>query len=347
MQDRVRDWLGAQTWPDVRPSDGWDGPRYWHPYGFVVLRLAVVVVDGWSCRLHLWPNGETQERLNIPTAIDQEIHCHGWNLASRTLVGEVSHSEYEVAAAAADPMSLRAYSVTSAYAVGRSILTGTGDYFTVTAEHRLVSTVTDGPIEIRAGRFHSTHARTSSSEWAATLVLTEDVDREKSLVLCRGRPDSVDNPRGEVTNISTALQVLDDDYRRSAGRDDRWVSSVFIRSRGAIYLVRNNRFPWLWQPIGGQAVASDGNPLETAVRETREEAGIDLEVGRLLPLGELPRDKGEGNVHAWLADFGGDRPAIRTQPGEILEGAWMGPEDWASVKTFGATRQFLRRLVDA
>jgi len=98
---------------------------------------------------------------------------------------------------------------------------------------------------------------------------------------------------------------------------------VFIRNAaGELLLIRRNREPNLgqWSPIGGKLEMGIGeSPHECAVRETREEVGLELDISDLHLFSMIAEKAYEGGSH-WLMFLFDCHRAIRSLPPAIDEG---------------------------
>jgi len=110
---------------------------------------------------------------------------------------------------------------------------------------------------------------------------------------------------------------------------------------GKILLTKRNDYHVWCLPGGG---VEDGESLaEAAIRETREETGVDVTLTRLVGvysrLGGIP----DVNVHAVLYEakpIGGE---LKTQPGETLEARYFLPNELPQEMFFG----HVKRIADA
>ena len=98
---------------------------------------------------------------------------------------------------------------------------------------------------------------------------------------------------------------------------------VFIRNtEGELLLIRRSREPNLgqWSPIGGKLEMEIGeSPHECAVRETREEIGLELRISDLHVFSMIAEKAYEGGSH-WLMFLFDCRRAIEALPPAIDEG---------------------------
>jgi 8-oxo-dGTP pyrophosphatase MutT (NUDIX family) len=99
---------------------------------------------------------------------------------------------------------------------------------------------------------------------------------------------------------STAVELLPDDvYARSLNRKRAAAGVLFRDERGRVLLVETS-YKTDWEIPGG-VVEADEAPWTAAVREVREEIGLERSLGRLLVIDYLPVDDvmPEGLAFVW------------------------------------------------
>ncbi len=100
----------------------------------------------------------------------------------------------------------------------------------------------------------------------------------------------------------------------------RMIAHVLMRDAAGRILFCDTRFKVDWELPGG-IVEPDESPREAAIREVREELGIDLPVGRLLALDWMPPYLGWDDACELIFDGGliteGDLSGFVLQPSEI------------------------------
>ena len=98
---------------------------------------------------------------------------------------------------------------------------------------------------------------------------------------------------------------------------------VFVRDTGGkLLLIRRNKAPNLgcWSPIGGKLEMSLGeSPFECAIRETREEIGLELTDADLRMFAMISEKSYEGGAH-WLMFLFDVKKRISEIPPTISEG---------------------------
>ena len=122
------------------------------------------------------------------------------------------------------------------------------------------------------------------------------------------------------------------------------VVHVWIRNSRGEYLISQrsaNRimFPLMWECVGGSVLAGE-HSLSAAVREVKEEVGIDLspETGRILTTkirsiinGKTFRDL----VDIWLFDYDGDVDLGNATTDEVAQVKWMTRREIEELKNTG------------
>src|SRR3990172_7682886 len=115
--------------------------------------------------------------------------------------------------------------------------------------------------------------------------------------------------------------------------------NVAVIHEGKILLTKREDFEVWCLPSGG---VEDGESLaEAAIRETKEETGLDVELTRLV--GVYSRLGGLPDVHAVLytaRPIGGE---LKTQPGETIEVAYFSFDHLPEEISFG----HIKRITDA
>lgn len=126
------------------------------------------------------------------------------------------------------------------------------------------------------------------------------------------------------------------------------VSVLPVDEAGQVLLVRHAGHDDGWGVLGG-AVEPDEPPATAAVREAREEIGVDVRLVRLLdvlggPDYEVTYPNGDRVAYVtavYEARIAGGTPAVRD--GELSELAWFGPGDLPGL----ALSRFARALLSA
>jgi ADP-ribose pyrophosphatase YjhB (NUDIX family) len=110
----------------------------------------------------------------------------------------------------------------------------------------------------------------------------------------------------------------------------RWAAVALVRDGDRLLYLRDESHDWqVWEPPGGRA-AADERPAETAVREVREETGVEATVSDLLLTETLGFDYGDGTTYPVLqAVFVADRVGGRAHAREsgIEAVAWHPVDD--------------------
>lgn len=217
MHENLCGWMRAQTWPELRllVADAYSA-SFWHPYGFVVIRLRINDFPGWGMRLHLWPSTEEPQATQVA---HQQVHSHGWDLLSRTLLGEVCHRTFIVDEV---PKGCKAqwckYLVESDYTTGVSTLRHHRCGFRVVPLDEHASPLGSELTVVSASDFHSTTVVPSELPWAVTLAATAHRGSEPSVVVSpHTSTEIIVNERRPVLNLIAVLGEIDDAYVRVAG----------------------------------------------------------------------------------------------------------------------------------
>jgi 8-oxo-dGTP diphosphatase len=113
------------------------------------------------------------------------------------------------------------------------------------------------------------------------------------------------------------------------------VSAAMILTRpdGRVLLIHENYGRRRWSLPGG-AVETGEAPWEAAVREAREEVGVDVRI-RCLAAVCFVRGRDERADHlafGFTGEIAGGEPSV-ADPHEIAEIAWMLPEEWPAPRT--------------
>lgn len=112
------------------------------------------------------------------------------------------------------------------------------------------------------------------------------------------------------------------------------------RSDGRILLVKA-AYRWRWGMPGGLMDAGE-SPAEAALRETREETGLDIElVGEPMVLVETTMQRVNFIFHARPAP-GADPDVLQAQASEILELGWFDPSELPETIPDMSAELFLR-----
>ncbi|MFJ8811634.1 NUDIX hydrolase [Amycolatopsis thermoflava] len=131
--------------------------------------------------------------------------------------------------------------------------------------------------------------------------------------------------------------------RKEHGR--RNVAVVGLRNADdQILMIRTNRLPSRWQPIGGGVESSDKSPADALIREVFEELSISLDPSDLKAVLQAPYDFGEGTVFFYEAFFDPRVHRIKIDTEEIAESRWFDLSEAMRLPVFPATKTFLKIL---
>ena len=111
---------------------------------------------------------------------------------------------------------------------------------------------------------------------------------------------------------------------------------VWIRNSKGEYLIGQrsadrSKFPLMWETVGGSAIAGE-NSITAAIRETKEEVGIDLDLcsGRLAYsiVGRIINGvKASDIMDAWLFEYDGEADLSLATTAEVAQVKWMSTEE--------------------
>lgn len=130
------------------------------------------------------------------------------------------------------------------------------------------------------------------------------------------------------------------------------VVHVWIRNSKGEYLIsqrsaNRTRYPLMWECVGGSVVKGEDS-LQGAIREVKEEVGIDLEPNNGHVLFTKVRKVMEGKiindiVDVWLFDYDGEVNLSDATTDEVAQVAWMNREqirDLHEQKMFVGTLEY-------
>ena len=136
------------------------------------------------------------------------------------------------------------------------------------------------------------------------------------------------------------------------------VVHVWIRNSKGEYLISQraaNRptYPLMWECVGGSVVKGEDSLLG-AVREAKEEVGVDLELGKGRVLFTKVRKIIEGKIYndimdVWLFDYDGEVDLNNATTDEVAQVAWMDREQIKELfeqKMFVGTLEYFFENVD-
>lgn len=112
-----------------------------------------------------------------------------------------------------------------------------------------------------------------------------------------------------------------------------------------LLLVRTKRFPDHWQPIGGGMKPFDSSPVDTLMREVREEIGIEFTADQFQLQLTTNYDFGEGTVYFYTASMPQNSPP-NFDSNELTEWRWFAIDSLDSLQAFPATKKFFSSLHD-
>src|SRR5437588_4945103 len=127
-------------------------------------------------------------------------------------------------------------------------------------------------------------------------------------------------------------QNLDPDMNRERKRNPVRYSAIMalLDLTGRILLVRTQRLPHFWQPIGGGIEHDDKSPIDALIREIKEETSLELTPRDLEFQLCANYDFGTGKIYCYTALLPSGRSIYLSSP-EIIEGGWFKINDALSL----------------
>jgi 2,4-dienoyl-CoA reductase-like NADH-dependent reductase (Old Yellow Enzyme family)/8-oxo-dGTP pyrophosphatase MutT (NUDIX family) len=110
-----------------------------------------------------------------------------------------------------------------------------------------------------------------------------------------------------------------------------------------ILMVRTKRLPNHWQPIGGGMEPEDNRPIDTVIREVKEEAGLELNESDFVFVVETNYDFGEGKIFFYKARVDSSF-SFKFKLDELEGWGWVSIPSALELDMFPATRKFLVEL---
>ena len=118
--------------------------------------------------------------------------------------------------------------------------------------------------------------------------------------------------------------------------------TLIVEDRGLLLLYREDRS---WWELPGGKVKEDENPTQTAVREAKEEIGIEVELEKPFFSGEFEND---GELFLWHGYIGDTEDDLEAQEEKFSEMKYFDAEDLDEEELAPNLRQIrpaLRRLL--
>lgn len=117
-----------------------------------------------------------------------------------------------------------------------------------------------------------------------------------------------------------------------------------INQHGLILMVRTVRLPNHWQPLGGGMDPEDTTPVDTILRELREETNLLVLASKVTHEITTDYDFGTGKVHFYSTEMN-EPNEMWFNPAEIVEHRWFALEESLALESFPATKKFLAYLL--
>lgn len=123
------------------------------------------------------------------------------------------------------------------------------------------------------------------------------------------------------------------------------VVHVWIKNSKGEYLIAQRAvdrptFPLMWECVGG-SVTKGENGLQGAVREVKEEVGIDLSPADGKPVFSRVRKHFNDIFEVWLFDYDGDVDLKNATTAEVAQTAWLNRSE---IKTLFEQGKFVNTL---
>ncbi len=124
---------------------------------------------------------------------------------------------------------------------------------------------------------------------------------------------------------------------------------VAVCREGRVLIVRRGRPPGVgvWTVPGG-GVELGERMVETAIREVREECGVEIQVGEVVGiLDNIVHDEdGRIRFHYAIVDFGADYVSGSLRPNaELLDAAWVTPDQLDAYSVPDTAQEVLLRAL--
>lgn len=326
------DWLARQTIETARELILSSHRSYIHPYGFEVHRVQVDEIRPWEVRVHVWPDSTTIfRRMSRAATESQLVHSHGWTLLSRVLSGRLEERTFRMNLNSSGAYGVYDVAGAKPLATSELLFTGRADLNQLNVSVRKASDVV---YRIPQGTLHCTLPQAPS----VSLVATDQRVGQVSRVLAHGDfRERIGNTTYHFRSTGSEMPVAS---------ESEWTSAfIFFALDSEVLLCRTAARPNSWQPIGGRREQGDASSMATAVREAREETGLDLLPSSLRWLGTQPSETDSGTAHFWTAPLPSP-PNIHRDIEEILEVRWWDHSEAVQLPMYPGSRQALEHLID-
>jgi len=123
------------------------------------------------------------------------------------------------------------------------------------------------------------------------------------------------------------------------------VVHVWIKNHKGQYLISQRSadrpsFPLMWECTGGSVIKGE-NSLQGAVRETKEEVGIDLSETEGKLLFTETRKYFNDILDVWFFNYDGDIPLAQATTDEVAQAEWLSPKQ---IRELYNQKQFVQTL---
>ncbi|MEV5206494.1 NUDIX hydrolase [Micromonospora sp. NPDC053740] len=284
--------------------------------------------------MHFWPTPlASYEYLQRSRTESQLIHAHGWDLLSVVMDGELEERTYDMQSAHDGDFVL--YETTAAPGRGVSVLRATEERMVIQGAEKVSRRPDAGVYSIASGTYHSTLPATRSTSVVAAKQLPGQTSQ---VAVYRGAQKELENAAPEQ-NSSHAHP------HPESTQSDVWASFVFFARADQILLVRTVARPEQWHPVGGRRNHRDSSPIDTLIREAREETGAKIDPAMLEWLGWRKSDIDTGFVSFWrVRDYALQNP-LPLPRREIIEARWWNIAEARELPMYQASAEVLNSLV--
>ncbi len=121
-----------------------------------------------------------------------------------------------------------------------------------------------------------------------------------------------------VRKFGNYLEIADDRYHLV-------VDILALHEDGTYLLTKRSMekdvYPGYWEASAGGSAKSGEEPIQAAVREFREETGLDADSMELVNV--LFKDSSHGLYYSYLAKVSGDKDRVVLQEGETTDYKWV------------------------
>jgi 8-oxo-dGTP diphosphatase len=129
------------------------------------------------------------------------------------------------------------------------------------------------------------------------------------------------------------------------------VVHVWIRNEDNRFLIsqrsKNKTHPNMWETVGGSAVSGDDS-LKTALKESKEEVGMDLDPkrGKIIHTERRQNNNFPDFLDVWLFDHNVDESKIICDPSEVIQAKLVSKEQILEMIEKGEFLDYLKYILN-